>query len=81
MSAAAQKVIADDDEVDYDFNAIKHTLAEEIAADPAKVDADLVRMCPELSKRVKILASQKRIIYAPTNSFYQVLSGSGIPSV
>ena len=38
---AAQKVIADDDEVDYDFNAIKHTLAEEIAADPAKVDAAL----------------------------------------
>ena len=37
----AQKVIADDDEVDYDFNAIKHTLAEEIAADPAKVDAAL----------------------------------------
>lgn len=37
---AAQKVIADD-EVDYDFNAIKHTLAEEIAADPAKVDAAL----------------------------------------
>ena len=38
---AAQKVIAADDEVDYDFNAIKHTLAEEIAAAPAKVDAAL----------------------------------------
>ena len=38
------------------------------------VAADMVRMCPALSKRVKILASQKRIIYAPTNSFYQVLS-------
>ena len=38
---AAQKVIAADDEVDYDFNAIKHTLAQEIAADPAKVDAAL----------------------------------------
>ena len=38
---AAQKVIAADDEVDYDFNAIKHTLAAEIAADPAKVDAAL----------------------------------------
>ena len=36
--------------------------------------ADMVRMCPALSKRVKILASQKRIIYIPTNSFYQVLS-------
>ena len=27
--------------MDYDFNAIKHTLAEEIATDPAKVDAAL----------------------------------------
>lgn len=39
-----------------------------------EVAADMVRMCPALSKRVKILASQKRIIYHPTNSFYQVLS-------
>ena len=31
-------------------------------------------MCPALNRRVKILASQKRIIYEPTNSFYQVLS-------
>ncbi|MDM8210003.1 terminase large subunit [Mediterraneibacter glycyrrhizinilyticus] len=38
------------------------------------VAADMVRMCPALNKRVKILASQKRIIYQPTNSFYQVLS-------
>ena len=39
--SAARKVIAADDEVDYDFNAIKRTLAAEIAADPAKVDAAL----------------------------------------
>ena len=38
------------------------------------VAADMVRMCPALAKRVKILASQKRLIYQPTNSFYQVLS-------
>ena len=38
------------------------------------VAADMVRMCPALNRRVKILTSQKRIIYAPTNSFYQVLS-------
>lgn len=38
------------------------------------VAADMVRMCPALKKRVKILASQKRIIFQPTNSFYQVLS-------
>lgn len=38
------------------------------------VAADMVRMCPALAKRVKILTVQKRIIYMPTNSFYQVLS-------
>ena len=38
------------------------------------VAADMVRMCPALSKRVKILTATKRIVYAPTNSFYQVLS-------
>lgn len=39
-----------------------------------EVAADMVRMCPALNKRVKILTSQKRIVYMPTNSFYQVLS-------
>ncbi|MCG9967541.1 terminase large subunit [Pelotomaculum terephthalicicum JT] len=39
-----------------------------------EVAADMVRMCPALNKRVKILASTKRLIYLPTNSFYQVLS-------
>lgn len=38
------------------------------------VAADMVRMCPALNKRVKILTATKRIIYTPTNSFYQVLS-------
>ena len=39
-----------------------------------EVAADMIRMCPALSKRCKILAATKRIIYIPTNSFYQVLS-------
>ena len=39
-----------------------------------EVAADMERMCPALGKRVKILASQKRMVYLPTNSFYQVLS-------
>ena len=39
--SAALKVIQADDAVDYDFNAIKKTLAQEIAAAPAKVDAAL----------------------------------------
>ena len=38
------------------------------------VAADMIRMCPALAKRVKLLASTKRIVYLPTNSFYQVLS-------
>ena len=38
------------------------------------VAADMVRMCPALSKRVKILDSMKRLIYQPTGSVYQVLS-------
>jgi len=39
-----------------------------------EVAADMIRMCPALSKRCKILSATKRIIYLPTNSFYQVLS-------
>ena len=38
------------------------------------VAADMVRMCPSLAKRVKILDSMKRLIYQPTGSIYQVLS-------
>lgn len=39
-----------------------------------EVAADMIRMCPTLNKRCKILTGTKRIIYLPTNSFYQVLS-------
>ena len=39
-----------------------------------EVAADMVRMCPALNKRCKIMSSTKRIVYMPTNSFYQVLS-------
>lgn len=38
-----------------------------------EVAADMVRMCPALNKRVKILQSQKRIIYKPTNSFSSII--------
>lgn len=34
----------------------------------------MVRICPALNRRKKILSATKRIIYLPTNSFYQVLS-------
>ena len=39
-----------------------------------EVAADMVRMNTALSKRVKINASTKRLVYLPTNSVYQVLS-------
>ena len=39
-----------------------------------EVAKDMVTMCPALTKRVKILASQKRLVYLPTGSYYQVLS-------
>lgn len=38
------------------------------------VAAYMIRLSPALRKRCKILDSRKRIVYEPTNSFYQVLS-------
>ena len=40
----------------------------------SEVAADMIRMCPALNRRCKILSATKRIVYLPTNSFYQVLS-------
>ena len=34
----------------------------------------MARDCPALARRVKIVESQKRLVYPATNSFYQVLS-------
>jgi len=39
--------------------------------------AIMAKNCPALSRRVKVIDSQKRIIYSDTNSFYQVLSSEG----
>jgi phage terminase large subunit-like protein len=39
--------------------------------------AIMAKNCPALAKRVKVLDSIKRISYAETNSFYQVLSSEG----
>lgn len=38
------------------------------------VAVEMVEQCPSLKKRIKPLLSQKRLIYTPLNSFYQVLS-------
>ena len=38
------------------------------------VAADMVQLCPDLEKRVQIYKSNKKLVYLPTNSFYQVLS-------
>lgn len=38
------------------------------------VAVDMIDQCPALKKRIKPVMSVKRIVYQPTNSFYQVLS-------
>jgi len=38
------------------------------------VAVDMVDQCPALKKRIKPVMSVKRLVYYPTNSFYQVLS-------
>ena len=38
------------------------------------VAADMVQLCPDLEERVQIYKSNKKLVYLPTNSFYQVLS-------
>lgn len=38
------------------------------------VACQMVEQCPALKKRIKPILSQKRLVYTPMNSFYQVLS-------
>lgn len=38
------------------------------------VAVDMVDQCPALKKRIKPIISQKRLVYTPLGSFYQVLS-------
>ena len=38
------------------------------------VACQMVEQCPALKKRIKPIISQKRLVYLPLNSFYQVLS-------
>ena len=38
------------------------------------VAVDMVDQCPALKKRIKPIMSVKRLVYTPTNSYYQVLS-------
>ena len=38
------------------------------------VAVGMIDQCPALKKRCKVIPSQKRIVYKPLNSFYQVLS-------
>jgi len=39
-----------------------------------QVAIEMIKLCPALKKRLKIIASQKRVVYSAMNSFYQVLS-------
>lgn len=38
------------------------------------VAVDMVEQCPALKRRIKPIMSVKRLVYKPTNSFYQILS-------
>lgn len=38
------------------------------------VAVEMIEQCPALKKRIKPVISMKRLVYKPTNSFYQVLS-------
>jgi len=38
------------------------------------VATDMVKQCPALKKRIKLVPSMKRMVYLPTQSIYQVLS-------
>ena len=38
------------------------------------VACQMVEQCAALNKRIKLIISQKRLVYLPLNSFYQVLS-------
>ena len=38
------------------------------------VAVDMVEQCPALKSRIKPMLSQKRLVYKPLGSFYQVLS-------
>lgn len=38
------------------------------------VAVEMVDQCPALKKRIKLIVSQKRMVYMPLRSFYQVLS-------
>lgn len=42
------------------------------------VAVQMVRQSPVLNRIIKIIPSQKRLVYTPTNSFYQVLSAESI---
>jgi phage terminase large subunit-like protein len=59
QSAEVYGVAADRDQASLVFNVAKR----------------MVELSPQLRKRIDIIDSRKRLVYAPTNSFYQVLPG------
>ena len=55
----------------------KHTqgkLVRVLSGEVFDVAVDMVEQCPALKKRIKPIMSVKRLVYKPTNSYYQVLS-------
>ena len=55
----------------HDFRVVWGVTHSNIVFDVA---VDMVDQCPALKKRIKPVMSVKRLVYQPTNSFYQVLS-------
>ncbi|MCG5459629.1 terminase large subunit [Micromonospora sp. PSH03] len=58
-SAEVYSVAADRDQASLVYNTAKR----------------MVELSPQLAKRIEIIDSKKRLVYAKTNSFYQVLPG------
>lgn len=71
-AALALNMLVNDDE----WNAEVYSCAgdRQQASIVFDVACDMVRQCPALEKRIKIIPSTKRMVYTPTGSIYQVLS-------
>ena len=61
---------------DYEYGAEVYGCASDRqqASIVFDVACGMVEQCPSLKARIRIIPSQKRLIYKPLNSFYQVLS-------
>ncbi|MBO8183762.1 MAG: terminase large subunit [Archaeoglobus sp.] len=71
-AGVALKLLAADDEWGAEVYGCAADRAQ--ASIVFDVAVDMVDQCPALKKRIRPVLSQKRLVYLPTKSFYQVLS-------